>query len=232
MIWQSLRLSPFETFRTFCRSCSFCASFASTIRFRTPSCSMKAITFCCAPAPMESIATTAATPKIIPSIVSNDRSLCVAKFSIPNRRSGSHCASDFGDINELSFIALGDTSLRHSADRRTSSSACLGISCGFLFGIHQSHHGSRRDSFENRSHLAQRPYFHFLRFESHASLAVNDLFLVAFEHRFRRNRNGIRNLLAENAEPRGKSGSQAFVQPVQRYHHIEFVFPIFVPEHA
>jgi hypothetical protein len=36
---------------------------------------MKAITCCCAPAPIDSIARTAATPKIIPSIVSSVRSL-------------------------------------------------------------------------------------------------------------------------------------------------------------
>ena len=33
------------------------------MRLRTPSCSMKAITFCCAPAPMDSMATTAARQK-------------------------------------------------------------------------------------------------------------------------------------------------------------------------
>ncbi len=66
---------------------------------------MKAITFCCAPAPIESIATTAATPKIIPNMVNSDRSLCVVKFSSPNKRSGSHCVTDFGAVKELDFMA-------------------------------------------------------------------------------------------------------------------------------
>src|ERR1051326_4462050 len=49
---------------------------------------MNAITSCCAPAPIDSIATTAATPKIIPSIVSSERSLCARRFSRPRRNSG------------------------------------------------------------------------------------------------------------------------------------------------
>ena len=50
---------------------------------------MKAITCCCAPAPIDSIATTAATPKIIPSIVSSVRSLWRSRFSMLRPRSGS-----------------------------------------------------------------------------------------------------------------------------------------------
>jgi hypothetical protein len=42
------------------------------------------------------MATTAATPKIIPSIVNNERSLWLAKFSKPKARSGSHCSKDLG----------------------------------------------------------------------------------------------------------------------------------------
>ena len=39
----------------------------------------------CAPAPIDIIETTAATPKIIPSIVSSDRSLWTRSVSIPRR---------------------------------------------------------------------------------------------------------------------------------------------------
>jgi hypothetical protein len=42
----------------------------------TPSWSMKLIISFCAPAVMESMATTAPTPKIMPSMVSRLRSLC------------------------------------------------------------------------------------------------------------------------------------------------------------
>ena len=88
MTRRSLNDSPGDSFRTFCSDCSSAASRASTIRLRTPSCSMNAITSCCAPAPIDSIATTAATPKIIPSIVSSDRSLCARRFSRPSISSG------------------------------------------------------------------------------------------------------------------------------------------------
>jgi hypothetical protein len=49
-----------------CSVCESVDSRASTMTLRTPSCSMKAITCCCAPAPIESIAITAETPKIMP----------------------------------------------------------------------------------------------------------------------------------------------------------------------
>src|SRR5262249_23147984 len=53
---------------------------------------MNAITCCCAPAPIESIETTAATPKIIPSIVSSDRSLCSSRLSTRSRKLGKKSA--------------------------------------------------------------------------------------------------------------------------------------------
>ena len=49
---------------------------------------MNAITSCCAPAPIDSIAMTAATPKIMPIIVSSERSLCARRLSKPRRSSG------------------------------------------------------------------------------------------------------------------------------------------------
>ena len=42
---------------------------------------MNAITRCCAPAPIDNIDNTAATPKIIPSIVSNERILFNSRLS-------------------------------------------------------------------------------------------------------------------------------------------------------
>ena len=50
---------------------------------------MNAITCCCAPAPIDSIATTAATPKIMPSMVSSVRSLWRSRLSTLRPRSGS-----------------------------------------------------------------------------------------------------------------------------------------------
>ena len=57
---------------------------------------MNAITCCCAPAPIDSIATTAATPKIIPSMVSSVRSLCSSRLSTLRPRSGSHSTEVIG----------------------------------------------------------------------------------------------------------------------------------------
>ena len=53
---------------------------------------MNAITCCCAPAPIDNIDSTAATPKIIPSIVSSVRSLWSSRLSMLRPRSGSHSA--------------------------------------------------------------------------------------------------------------------------------------------
>ena len=84
----SLNVSPGEIARILFSVCQSVASRASTIRLRTPRFSMNAMTCCCAPAPIDSMATTAATPQIIPSIVRSDRSLCASRFSRPMRTSG------------------------------------------------------------------------------------------------------------------------------------------------
>ena len=88
MMRRSWNDRPADSLRTFCSVWSSGASRASMIRLRTPSCSMNDITSCCAPAPIDSMATTAATPKIIPSIVSSERSLWASRFSRPRRSSG------------------------------------------------------------------------------------------------------------------------------------------------
>src|SRR5437879_2457432 len=103
-----MRVSPGEVFRTFCNSCQLGDSLASTIRLRTPSCSMKAMTFCWAPAPMESMATTAATPKIMPSMVRRERNLWLVRFSKPKARSGSHCCRDRGSAMEPALKIISE----------------------------------------------------------------------------------------------------------------------------
>src|SRR5690242_8284031 len=57
----------------------------------TPSWSMKLIISFCAPAVIESMATTAPTPKIIPSMVSKLRSLCAKRLASPIFNSGRMC---------------------------------------------------------------------------------------------------------------------------------------------
>src|SRR3954452_7878289 len=57
----------------------------------TPSWSMKLIISFCAPAVIESMATTAPTPKIMPSMVSKLRSLCAKRLASPIFNSGIIC---------------------------------------------------------------------------------------------------------------------------------------------
>jgi hypothetical protein len=60
----------------------------STMMLFTPNWSMKLIISFCAPAVMESMATTAPTPKIMPSMVSKLRSLCARRLDSPMVNSG------------------------------------------------------------------------------------------------------------------------------------------------
>ena len=77
--------------RTVCSSLRSTASCASTMMLLTPSWSMKLIISFCAPAVMESMATTAPTPKIMPSMVSRLRSLCAKRLASPIFNSGITC---------------------------------------------------------------------------------------------------------------------------------------------
>ena len=92
MTRRSRSVSPGELLRTFWNAWKSLLSRASTIRLRTPSCSMKASTCCCAPAPIDIIDTTAATPKIMPSMVSSDRILLAISVSSPRLQSTRICS--------------------------------------------------------------------------------------------------------------------------------------------
>ena len=148
MTRRSWKVRPAESLRIFCSVCLSGASRASTIRLRTPSCSMNAITSCCAPAPIDSIATTAATPKIMPSIVSSERSLWARRLSSPSRSSGrksrsgrrwdtraAHrvgCGAGRAGRRRLAACraqASGSTSAISSPSFRPSSTARLSVRC-------------------------------------------------------------------------------------------------------
>src|SRR2546421_297925 len=177
-----MRVSPGEFFLTFCSSCQLGDSLASTMRLRTPSCSMKAMTFCCAPAPMESMATTAATPKIMPSMVRRERSLWLARFSKPKTTSGSHCCSDRGSAKELAFMGVCLTSLRARTDTGIGCVASLLFSGEIFLGIHEGHDRSRRNTIEDRSAFTQRTDFDFLHFETPVAFAIHYLLAVGFAY--------------------------------------------------
>ncbi len=90
MARKSRNVSPGDTSLRVCNSVRSTASFASTMMLFTPSKSMKLIISFCAPAVIDSIATTAPTPKIMPSIVSRLRSLCTSRLDSPIVSSGKY----------------------------------------------------------------------------------------------------------------------------------------------
>src|ERR1019366_6065322 len=88
----------------------------------TPNWSMKLIICFCAPAVMESIATTAPTPKIMPSMVSRLRNLCAKRLASPIFSSGITCPN----------MALFTP--RHRTHRVARSGRLLVLFLGVLFG--------------------------------------------------------------------------------------------------
>src|SRR5438034_7330234 len=194
-----MRVSPGEVFRTFCNSCQLWDSLASTMRLRTPSCSMKPITFCCAPAPMESMATTAATPKIMPSIVRSDRSLWLVRFSNPKTISGNHCCRDLGSAMELGFIVVRRVSIGTGTQAGIRASTALAVAAELFLRIHQSNDSSRRQATEDCAALADRADFDFLHFKSAVAFAIHHFFAVVLENCSPRNRNRARKIVAEDA---------------------------------
>src|SRR5437016_1220597 len=196
---------------------------------RTPSCSMKAITFCCAPAPIDNMATTAATPKIMPSMVSRERSLCVARFSRPRNRSGSHCVSVRGSAKERVFMVGRIASFCARTQCRTRA-AHFGLFGSTGFRINQRHHGARLEAFQDRASSAERADLDLLRFEASAALAINNLLAFALEHGFARDGYGVGKLVATDGQACGEAGAEPGVALIEKNGDIEFVRGVVVPE--
>src|SRR6266478_695304 len=199
MTWYSLSVRPGEFLRTFCNSCQLWDSLASTMRLRTPSCSMKAMTFCCAPAPIESIATTAATPKIMPSMVNKDRSLWLVRFSNPKIRSGSHCCRDLGSAMERGFMVMRRASRGTWTQAGSRASTALAVAAGLFLRIHQSDDSTRRQAAEDRAALADRADFDFLHFKSAVAFAIHYFFAIVLEDCSPGNRDYARKIVAKDA---------------------------------
>src|SRR5207249_11916377 len=95
------------------------------------------------------MATTAATPKIIPSMVSSERSLWLARFSKPRATSGSHCARDLGSAREP-VVIFAQTALFHTRTRGRPRVARFGLfGCAGL-RIDQRDHRARLNRSEER----------------------------------------------------------------------------------
>src|SRR5882762_1106716 len=200
------------------------------MRLRTPSCSMKAMTFCCAPAPMESMATTAATPKIMPSMVRRERSLWLARFSKPKTRSGSHCCSDLGSVMELGFMGARLASIGARTETGIGSAASLFFSGGILLGIDERDDSSRRNAIKDRSAFTQRADFDFLHFETPVAFAIDYLLAIVFEDGFARNGNRARKIVPQDAKPDGEARAEARIGLVELDSHIELVLGVIVPK--
>src|SRR6266566_4612168 len=101
------------------------------------------------------MATTAATPKIIPSMVSSERSLWLARFSKPRATSGSHCARDLGSAREP-VVIFAQTALFHTRTRGRPRVARFGLfGCAGL-RIDQRDHRARLNAFEDGATFAER----------------------------------------------------------------------------
>src|SRR5258708_5529184 len=200
------------------------------MRLRTPSCSMKAMTFCCAPAPMESMATTAATPKIMPSIVRRERSLWLARFSNPKTRSGSHCCTDLGSAMELGFMVMRRVSRGTRTDARIRASTAFAVALELFLRIDQSHDSSSRQAAKDRAALADRADLDFLHFKSAVAFAIHYFFAVVIEDCSSRNRNRVRKIVAQDAQPDRKARAQPRVRTVKLHGHIELVLRVIVPK--
>src|SRR5215469_6783919 len=134
---------------------------------------------------MDSMATTAATPKIIPSMVSSERSLWLARFSRPRARSGSHCARDLGSARERVLI-FGETASFHARTRGRAGAAGFGLFRCVGLRIDQRHHRPWPNAFEDGAAFAERADLDLLRFKAPVLLAVDDFLALAVKDRFAR----------------------------------------------
>src|SRR5450432_1135802 len=138
---------------------------------------MKLIISFCAPAVMESIATTAPTPKIMPSIVSKLRNLCAKRLERPIFSSGRM-------PENMPMWLLASRHAAHAAARR------LLIGLALLVGgrIGQRHHLSGLDTAgQHHQRFALLHQLHFARLELAVLLDEHNVLSVLVEYRLRRN---------------------------------------------
>src|SRR5579871_319194 len=150
----------------------------------TPSWSMKLIISFCAPAVMDSIATTAPTPKIMPSMVSRLRSLCANRLAKPIFNSGRMCEIPmlFRPRQRAHGVALGFL-----------VAVFLAGSAGS--GVRQRHNIARLDAgSQHHQRFALLDQLHFARLKLAVLLLHEDGRLaVLLENRLRRNVQGVGN---------------------------------------
>src|ERR1022692_4260878 len=160
---------------------------------------MKLIISFCAPAVMESMATTAPTPKIMPSMVSKLRSLCAKRLASPIFNSGRMC--------EMPMLFAS----RHTAHGAGGGRFLVGGLLGLVGG------GVREGDDFSRLHAGSQYHqrfalllqLHFARFKLAVLLLhVYSEFPVSLEDRLSRNVQDIGNLLDHDLHIRQKTRPQ------------------------
>src|SRR6266566_1182958 len=145
------------------------------------------------------MATTAATPKIIPSMVSSERSLWLARLSKPRARSGSHCARDLGSAKEPVLI-FEEAALFHTRTGGRPPIARFGLFRCAGLRIDQRHHRARLNAFEDGAAFAQRADLDFLCLETAVLLAIDNFLAPTVKDGFCGDGDRVGQLVAADTE--------------------------------
>src|SRR4051812_2263432 len=167
----------------------------------TPSWSMKLIISFCAPAVIESMATTAPTPKIIPSMVSKLRSLCAKRLASPIFNSGRMC-----ERPNMLFTR------RHAAHRAAAALLLITFVLFVLVGSRIRHRDDLAGLHPTRQHhhrFAALDQLNLARLECAVlRLYKHRGFTVLLEDRLGRNVQRVRNLLDDDLDVRQQTRAQ------------------------
>src|SRR5215472_14727387 len=178
---------------------------------------------------MDSMATTAATPKIIPSMVSSERSLWLARFSKPRARSGSHCARDLDAAKEPVLI-FEESALFHTWTGGRPRVARFGLFRCAGLRTDQRHHRARLNAFEDGASFAERADLDLLCLEAAVLLAVDDFLAAAVKDGFARNGDRVGQLIAADTELGRETWAQPGVGLVEKNGDVKFVLGAIIPE--
>src|SRR6201981_421945 len=178
---------------------------------------------------MDSMATTAATPKIIPSMVSSERSLWLARFSKPRARSGSHCARDLDAAREPVLI-FEETALFYTRTRGRPGVARFGLFRCAGLRIDQRHDRARLNALEDGAAVAERADLDLLCLEAAVLLAVDDFLAPAVKDGFARNGDRVGQLITADTELGRETWAEPGVGLVKKNGDVKFVLGVIVPE--
>src|SRR5262249_18901650 len=170
---------------------------------------MKLIICFSAPAVMDSMATTAPTPKIMPSMVRRLRSLCASRLARPIVSSGRYPESGF---TLLASLGAAIAARRHA--RHTGASLLLAFLIARLGGrVGERDHFPGFDAFgDHHSRFAAPRQFHDALLETMPALYPHHRFAVFFKDGLGRNVNRVRNPFDRNFHIGKQAGAQQDLQ--------------------